>query len=122
MSARKPTDFVQFKLRIREGLRRRLEREAQKKRQSTNQEAVDRLEDSFRAPIDEVVQPWTDMFTIMLGGNENSSLLRRLAAEMMQNPNWIDSAQDREEMVGRLKAVLDIQLNLVKIGRGEIES
>src|SRR5262249_30097590 len=45
--ARKPADFVQFKLRIREDLRRRLEREAEKKKISTNAEAVERLEKSF---------------------------------------------------------------------------
>jgi hypothetical protein len=47
--ARKPAEFVQFKLRIREGLRRDLEREARKKDHSANQEAVDRLERSFSA-------------------------------------------------------------------------
>jgi hypothetical protein len=44
---RKPTDFVQFKLRIRESLRRKLEKEAEKKATSANNEAVERLEQSF---------------------------------------------------------------------------
>jgi seryl-tRNA synthetase len=60
---RKPTDFVQFKLRIRESLRRKLEKEAEKKATSANNEAVERLEQSFhteqriseaRARIDEL--------------------------------------------------------------------
>src|SRR6516165_2659530 len=46
--ARKPTDFVQFKLRIREGLRRKIEREAEKKKISANAEAVERIERTFK--------------------------------------------------------------------------
>lgn len=45
--ARKSTEFVQFKLRVREGLRVKIEREAKKKDQSANNEAVERLERSF---------------------------------------------------------------------------
>ncbi|MCP1844404.1 putative O-linked N-acetylglucosamine transferase (SPINDLY family) [Bradyrhizobium sp. USDA 4524] len=45
--ARKATEFAQFKLRIRESLRRRIEKEAEKKETSTNSEAVERLEQSF---------------------------------------------------------------------------
>ena len=45
--ARKPTEFVQFKLRIRESLRRKLGRAAAKAEHSTNAEAVQRLEHTF---------------------------------------------------------------------------
>ncbi len=45
--ARKATDFVQFKLRIREGLRRKIEREAEKRAHSANAEAVRRIENTF---------------------------------------------------------------------------
>jgi hypothetical protein len=45
--ARKPTEFVQFKLRIREGLRRKIERAAEKKAHSANTEAVERIEQTF---------------------------------------------------------------------------
>src|SRR4051794_21607120 len=45
--ARKPTDYVQFKLRIREGLRRKIERAAEKRAHSANAEAVERIEQSF---------------------------------------------------------------------------
>src|SRR4051794_26708753 len=47
--ARKPTEYVQFKLRVREGLRAKIEREAKKRGESTNNEAVERLEKSFEA-------------------------------------------------------------------------
>jgi Arc-like DNA binding domain len=47
MSARKLTDIVQVKLRLRESLRRKLEREAEKRGLSTNAELARRLEESF---------------------------------------------------------------------------
>ena len=45
--ARKPTEFTQFKLRIRESLRRKIERAADKKAISANAEAVERIERTF---------------------------------------------------------------------------
>jgi len=44
---RKPTDIVQYKLRIRESLRRRIEHAAKKRGLSANQEMAIRLEHSF---------------------------------------------------------------------------
>ncbi|MDA9424033.1 Arc family DNA-binding protein [Bradyrhizobium sp. CCBAU 53380] len=44
---RKPSDIVQYKLRIRESLRRKIEKAAEKNRTSANQEMVSRLEASF---------------------------------------------------------------------------
>jgi hypothetical protein len=57
--AKKPTEFVQFKLRIREGLRREIEKAAKKKAISANAEAVERLEKSFEA-----AQSW-DQFKLL---------------------------------------------------------
>jgi hypothetical protein len=48
MVTRKKTDIVQFKLRIREGLRGRLESAAKNQERSLNSEIVARLEESFR--------------------------------------------------------------------------
>ncbi|WOH47657.1 hypothetical protein [Bradyrhizobium sp. sBnM-33] len=45
--ARKPTEYVQLKLRVRESLRRKLERAAEKKAHSANAEAVARIEYTF---------------------------------------------------------------------------
>lgn len=45
--ARKPTEYVQFKLRIRESLRRKIERAAELRKQSANAEAVWRIERTF---------------------------------------------------------------------------
>ena len=45
---RKPTDYVQFKLRIREALRRKIERAAEQKAISANAEAIERIEATFQ--------------------------------------------------------------------------
>jgi hypothetical protein len=47
--ARKPTEIVNFTLRLREDLRKRLERAADKAERSLNIEIVERLEASFAA-------------------------------------------------------------------------
>ena|SRR5437588_50421 len=47
MAKRKKTDFVQFKVRFREGLRARLEATAKAQERSLNGEIVARLEESF---------------------------------------------------------------------------
>jgi Arc-like DNA binding domain len=48
---KKATEFTQFKLRIREGLRRQIEKEAKKNGRSANAEAVERLEASFAQQV-----------------------------------------------------------------------
>jgi hypothetical protein len=50
--ARKPTDTVTLSLRIREELRRQLEREAKRQERSLNAEIIHRLEQSFRKSDD----------------------------------------------------------------------
>jgi hypothetical protein len=73
VAPRKSTEFVQFKLRVREELRRRLERAAKKSDRSANNEAVARLEKSFygEASVDE-----------MLGGPKQAALLRLFASQL----------------------------------------
>ena len=45
--ARRPTEYVQFKLRIRESLRRKIEKAAELRDHSANAEAVWRIERTF---------------------------------------------------------------------------
>jgi Arc-like DNA binding domain len=91
--ARKPTDYVQFKLRIRRALLLKIQREAEKKKHSANSEAVNRLEDSF----DRSDQARRDSAIIdMLVDNNQVSgaLLRQIAIEMSKAPNAFDSEAD----------------------------
>jgi uncharacterized protein YukE len=53
MPARKATAIVQLKVRMREELRRRLEREAAQHEDSINNEVVRRLKDSFKRDADQ---------------------------------------------------------------------
>jgi len=48
--ARKPSDVIQIKIRVREDLRRRLEQAANKADRSINSEMASRLADSFNMP------------------------------------------------------------------------
>jgi hypothetical protein len=57
--AKKPAEWVQFKLRIRLGLRRQIEKAAKQNNRSANAEAVERLEKSFEA-----AQSW-DQFKLL---------------------------------------------------------
>ena len=55
MLHRRKTEIVQVNLRLREDLRRRLAKEAEKSGYSFNQELVRRLEQSFSPTVDELL-------------------------------------------------------------------
>jgi hypothetical protein len=85
--ARKPTEYVQFKLRIREGLRSRIEREAKKKDQSANNEAVERLEQSFS--LEKKENRDAAVVDFLAGDREEGrDLLRWLVFQLQINPDW----------------------------------
>jgi hypothetical protein len=103
--ARKATEYVQFKLRIREGLRRRIELEAKKKEHSANTEAVSRLERSI-AEEDAA------------GGSEARSIILLMTAAFLshgeraaagQKPaKWLhDQESFRSAIFGVTRALLD---------------
>jgi hypothetical protein len=100
--ARKATEYVQFKLRIRESLRRRIEREAEKKNQSANAEAVERLEDSFTAH--EKSQRSTDFIDALLRNDASADLLHWLQFQLQLNPKWDESEVGRDAMARAFRA------------------
>jgi hypothetical protein len=134
--ARKSTDHVQFKLRIRESLRRKLERAAQKKAISTNAEAVERIEYTFeeeerreahdreleerKDELDAQQREWyaelarqeaaekaafRDSFVLnmMLESSHGSArLLRALARALGDNPEWAETAENKQAFADRL--------------------
>jgi len=106
--ARKGTEWVQFKLRIREGLRREIEREAKKKARSANNEASERLEKSFEAEREtKAVGQRDDLIALLLGGGENADFLHSIAFILRARPNWSDDADARRQMVEEIKNELD---------------
>ena len=72
---RKPTEMVQVNLRIRENLRRRLEREAKKRGVSLNYEMTSRIEQGFdreaHRKIDKVASDLEDVWDRFLRGEED---------------------------------------------------
>jgi hypothetical protein len=102
--ARKAAEFVQFKLRVSEKLRRDLEREAKKNHRSANAEAAERLERSFKA---DATGHWESFMTMLIGGGRNTALLHWLALKMGKDWNWSDSAESRQRMVEEIKSELE---------------
>ena len=91
--ARKPTDYVQFKLRVRRSLLLKIQREAEKKKHSANTEAVARLEESFSRSE----QARRDSAIIdMLVDNDDvsSAVLRQIAVAIMKAPYPLRSEAD----------------------------
>src|SRR5437763_10763628 len=62
--ARKPSDMIQIKIRVREDLRRRLEQAAHKADRSINSEMASRLADSFNLPkLNEITAGLENVYT-----------------------------------------------------------
>ena len=104
--ARKATEFVQFKLRVREALRKKIEREATLSDHSANAEAVERLERSFER--DTTADRDHALLALMLGGHHaNGGLLRDIAFELQKDPDWyLRTADDTEAMVKKIEKVV----------------
>lgn len=103
MPARKITDTVQLKLRIREDLRRRLEREAKKRSVSLNAEMADRIEQSFDQE---------DLVNKMLGGEHTAIFLKVLglmiqAVEHRKGHRWNEDHDTLEQMLIALLSYLE---------------
>jgi hypothetical protein len=95
--ARKPTEVVAVTLRIREDLRRRLEREARRDGISLNAEMEKRLEDSFD------LANTGSLIRVLVGGGFIANLLGAIAkvfevgGNLMRDPVRIDVEQSRLE-------------------------
>jgi hypothetical protein len=133
---RKPTDNVSLKLRLREALRRKIEKAAAKKAISANAEAVERIEQTF-----EEEERWEQHYKEMEESREEDErrhdewiaeqareramhetalrdsailgkmiesqlgsayLLRRIARELGNNPEWAATDESKKEFADRL--------------------
>jgi len=103
MVAKKVAEFAQLKIRVTDKLRRDLEREAKKNHRSANAEAVERLEQSFKA---DATRHWDSFMTAMVGGDKNTDLLQWVALKMSKEWDWSD-AESRQRMVEDIKNELD---------------
>jgi hypothetical protein len=124
---RKPSAILQYKLRIRENLRRRIEKAAEKNRVSANYEMVSRLERSFdqehtieiAAVAGHIEAAWARLDQIFHDLNKQGDLLRaaeELVAQIEQllpaerQTNGIKKAVERVKQIGK---VIDIEATLV---------
>jgi Arc-like DNA binding domain len=104
--ARKPTDIVQYKLRIRESLRRYIEEAAKKNGVSANQEMVRRLESSFERETQRTIESWFEHL------NEQTRHLGKLVAAYLSHPDGDHvSEKDRRDWFRKLE-----DLGLRKMG------
>jgi len=99
MAARKKTDTIQLsKIRMREALRAKLARDAEKRGVTLNTEIVDRLEQSYakdaKAERDAAI---IDM--LVRHDDVSGQLLRDIADQIAKHPGWADSETDRKEML-----------------------
>jgi hypothetical protein len=96
--AKKSTEIVPTMLRIREDLRKRLEREAKKRDHSLNAEMAERLEASFtnqaQAQRDAAI---IDM--LVKHDDVSGQLLRDIADQIAKHPDWSNNEADRKEML-----------------------
>jgi hypothetical protein len=99
--ARPSTEFVQFKLRLRQPLLKKLQKEAAKNKVSANIEAVDRLEQSFES---EPRQSRDSAIIDMLVRSDEASakLLSDLYDGIAKHPDWSNDEAGRKYLLGWL--------------------
>jgi hypothetical protein len=99
--AKKAAEHLQFKLRVQQSLLQKLRKEGAKKGHSANNEAVERLEQSFgkdnKATRDGAV------IDMLVRHNEvSANILRDIADEIAKHPDWNHDEAARKDLVGWL--------------------
>lgn len=97
--SRRPTDIVSLQVRMREGLRRKIEKAATANDQSNNSEIVARLEASFDE--EEREGDFRAAIATLTGGARNARLISMLASAL----NTITIEWDDVEGIGRMEAM-----------------
>jgi hypothetical protein len=95
---RKPSDILQYKLRIRESLRRRIEKTAEKNKVSANQEMVNRLERSFDQ------EHLSDIDSVAVGLKESWFRVERLFDRLALLSDLLQAASELVAQIEQLPA------------------
>jgi hypothetical protein len=95
---RKPSDILQYKLRIRESLRRRIEKVAEKNKVSANQEMVNRLERSFDQ------EHLSDIDSVTVGLKESWFRVERLFDRLALLSDLLKAASELVAQIEQLPA------------------
>jgi hypothetical protein len=103
--AKKLTDIVPMMVRMREGLRKKLEASAKKRDHSINFDINHRLADSF---ADEEHKARDTAIIDMLAGPSTASqgLLRSIIWELQKNPGWADSQLSADLLADAINALV----------------
>jgi hypothetical protein len=106
MAKRKKTATVQLKLRIREELRQKLERQAHGREVSLNSEMVRRLENSFESGT-------TDLLVkVLTGSPSNAKLLAMIASVLQATELLLKNDKQRTEITAAaIKKVIEAHLS-----------
>jgi hypothetical protein len=99
MVTRKKSDLIQLsKIRMREALRARLARDAERKGITLNGEIVDRLEQSYLK--DTQGERDAAIIDMLVKHNDvGSQLLRDIADEIAKHPDWANSEAGRKDLI-----------------------
>jgi hypothetical protein len=99
MVARKKTDVVQLsKIRMKEALRARLARDAERNGTTLNGEIVDRLEQSY-ANEAQAMRDSAILDMLVRHNDVSSKLLRDIASEIAKHPDWDRDEAKRTELL-----------------------
>ena len=115
---RKPSDIVQYKLRIRESLRRRIEKAAEKNKTSANQEMAKRLFISF----DQENLHDIESVAIALKGSFEGMIARVFLHELLRAANELVAQIEQLPAETQDRAELKAAVEQVKQLRSKIES
>jgi hypothetical protein len=98
---KKPSEHMQFKLRVQPSLLKRLQKEAAKKDQSANSEAVERLERSFEKDAKEE-RDRAVIGMLVCHDGVSADILRDIADEIAKDAAWNHDEAARKDLVGWL--------------------
>jgi Arc-like DNA binding domain len=116
--ARKPSDVIQYKIRIREDLRRRLEQAAEKRDVSINSEIASRLGESFDLPkLDKITSDLENVYTRY--AREQGDYLQ--TQELMNAADYLikelSASDDVRERTSVKRAIAWVQKSIEAIAR-----
>lgn len=121
---RKPTAMLQYKLQIRETLRRRIEAAANKRGVSTNAEMVSRLEHSFdqellwtlAGTVADMSNIWARYSDAIDKLNKQGDLIRAIEA-LLKLPTDTDPADRKDAVANVQRVIILIETEAAKLPR-----
>jgi hypothetical protein len=118
--ARKPSDIVSPNLRIREDLRRRLEKAAEKNRVSINREMINRLVDSFELKVRQGFEELLAGMNVAYAHIERATLHHpNLQANLINAAEALVAANKKQDQAAITAAIEQVEkaINTIELDR-----